>query len=74
MGGAARHPASETWTPTRAELGSQHEHQPGPVVSGGEHLLVLPAVPTLLTIAVLHKQEIVAPERRRRKGRGRGRS
>ena len=33
------------------------------MVTRGGHLLVLPTVPTLLAIAVLHKQEIVAPVR-----------
>lgn len=31
------------------------------MVTRGDHLLVLPTVPTLLAIAVLHKEEIVAP-------------
>ena len=33
------------------------------MVAGGHHLLVLPTVPTLLAIAVLHKEEIAAPVR-----------
>ena len=33
------------------------------MVTRRDHLLVLPTVPTLLAIAVLHKQEIVAPVR-----------